>query len=72
MLDAGVIIQQPLTLYAIKVHLRHVLDLTDKAVVDALGTTFTELDGAWEEHMINGKPVPTHVLAVAAHDSGQF
>jgi len=53
------------------VQLKHVLDLTDKAV-GALGTTFAELDTPWEEQMKNGKFVPTHVLAVAAHDSGRM
>jgi RES domain-containing protein len=72
LLDAGAIIQQPLTLYAIRVQLKHVLDLTDNSVVEALGTTFAELDAPWEEQIRNSKPVPTHVLAIAAHNSGRF
>ena len=62
----------PLTIYAIHVKLNRVLDLADKAVVDALGTNFAELKEAWAQQMKNGDPVPTHILAEAVYDSHRY
>jgi hypothetical protein len=72
LLEAGVIIKRPLITYAIKVKLKHVLDLTDRAIIETLGTTFEELNGPWKEQLKNKKPVPTHILAHIAHKVDRF
>jgi RES domain-containing protein len=51
---------------------RGLLDLTDPSVLAQLGTDLTELDGPWEEQVLNGDPVPTQILAIAAYASKRF
>ena len=72
LLQAGAVLPYPLTIYSIKVKLKHVLDLTDPVNCKALGTTIKELDGPWEQQMKNGDPVLTHILASAAYATGRF
>jgi RES domain-containing protein len=72
LLEAGAVLPYPLTLYSVKVKLKYVLDLADPEVCKALGTTLQELDGSWEQQLKNSVPVPTHILASAAHASGRF
>lgn len=70
---AGVAIPQPTTAFSMNVNLhRGILDLTDAAILDALGTNLAELDGPWEEQMKNGDPVPTQILAKAVYESKRF
>lgn len=52
--------------------IERVLDLTDKAVVKALGTTVAELKAPWAQQLKNGNLVPTHVLADAAYGSNRY
>jgi len=62
----------PTVIIAITVDIEHVLDLTVQATRDALGTDETELTRPWFEQMIAGNPVPTHILAHAAHSLDRF
>jgi len=70
---AGIAIPQPTTAFSVKVDLhRGVLDLTDAATLVQLGTDLTELDGPWEQQVLNGDPVPTQILAIAAYATNRF
>ena len=51
---------------------RGLLDLTDVSVLAQLGTDLTELDRPWEQQVLNGDPVPTQILAIAAYASNRF
>lgn len=62
----------PMIVYAIQVTLKHVLDLTDKNVLNALDTTVEELQGPWADQVLNGVDVPTHLLAEAVHKTHRF
>ncbi|MBY0548046.1 MAG: RES domain-containing protein, partial [Candidatus Obscuribacterales bacterium] len=73
LVHAGVAIPQPTTAFSMSVNLhRGILDLTNAAILDALGTNLAELDGPWEEQMKNGDPVPTQILATAVYESKRF
>jgi RES domain-containing protein len=70
---AGIAIPQPTSAFSMTVDLhRGLLDLTDPNVLAQLGTDLTELDGPWEKQVLNGDPVPTQILAIAAYDSKCF
>ena len=70
---AGIAIPQPTSAFSMTVDLhRGLLDLTDPSVLAQLGTDLTELDGPWEEQVLNGDPVPTQILAIAAYASKRF
>ncbi|MBP9093444.1 RES family NAD+ phosphorylase [bacterium] len=70
---AGLAIPQPMSSFSMTVYLhRGLLDLTDTEVLAKLGTDLTELDGPWEQQVINGDPVPTQILATAAYASKRF
>lgn len=62
----------PVIVYAIQVNLKHILDLTDKNVLNALGTTIEELQGPWADQVVNGVDVPTHLLAGTVHKTHRF
>jgi RES domain-containing protein len=62
----------PVVIYAVKVNLEHILDLTDNAVLNALDTTVAELQGSWENQVAAGVCVPTHLLAETAYKTHRF
>lgn len=62
----------PVVLYGIEVRLVHILDLTNRTVLEALDTDEAELKGPWAQQLKNGDLVPTHILASAAYDSHRF
>jgi hypothetical protein len=62
-----------MTVFSMKVKLQQgLLDLTDASVLGQLDTDIAELDGLWEQQVLNGDPVPTQILAVAAYASNRF
>jgi RES domain-containing protein len=70
---AGIAIPQPMSAFSMKVDLHQgLLDLTDASVLTQLGTDLGELDGPWEQQALNGEPVPTQILSIAAHASSRF
>lgn len=60
----------PWTIIAVKGALTNIVDLTDTAIQNALGTSRQELTGDWAYDQSQGLTPPTHVLGVAAHQSG--
>ncbi len=62
----------PLVVFAVSVHLEHILDLTDNSTLKALGTTVAELQEPWADQMASGFAVPTHLLAIAAYKTNRF
>ena len=64
--------QPPLVVFAVSVHLEHILDLTDNSILKALGTTIAELQGPWADQMASGIDVPTHLLATAVYKTNRF
>ncbi len=70
MLPSGPVPQQtpPLTLFAIQGIVTRVLDLTNAAILDALGTSEQEVGGPWARMVTP----PTQILAQAAYESGIF
>ena len=62
----------PMVVFAVSVHIEHILDLTDNFTLDALGTTVAELQDPWADQMNNNIDVPTHLLAIAAYKTNRF
>ena len=62
----------PTVIIAININVEHMLDLTDPVVRMALATNQDELAGPWLEQMLLKQPVPTHILARAAHRCNRF
>jgi len=60
--------KDPFTVVHVNGRLTRVLDLRDRAILDALGTTVDEMTGAWR---VKRAP-PTHRLGMAAHESERF
>ena len=66
------VIANPTVQLTIQVNLERVLDLTDKSVLTALGTTVDELIGPWRKQMIKKLFCPTQVLANAMYADGSI
>jgi hypothetical protein len=60
-----------LLLYTVQVRLRNLLDLTDVAVQQTLGTTPAELASPWR-HRRSNKQAPTQLLGAAIAKSALF
>ena len=57
---------------AVQYYLETVLDVTDPAVQQVLGTTPAELTGHWRQARNRGQTPPTQQLGQAVYDSGLF
>ena len=66
------VLANPTVQLTIQVDLERMLDLTDAAVMSALGTTVDELTGPWRKQMIKKLFCPTHVLATAVYNHGMI
>ncbi|MBX3077114.1 RES family NAD+ phosphorylase [Candidatus Obscuribacterales bacterium] len=66
------VIANPTVQLTIQVNLERVLDLTDKNVLTALGTTVDELTGPWRKQMIKKLFCPTQVLANTVYANGSI
>lgn len=62
----------PTVILNLAVHLETVLDLTVNTTRVSLGTTVAELTGNWQWQLAIGATPPTHHLAEAAFNSGNF
>jgi RES domain-containing protein len=70
---AGIILPPaPVIVYAVDVSLERVLDLTNDVILNALGTTRTELQSPWASRVVSGLNVQTHILAEVAYKSHRF
>jgi len=62
----------PVILFAIKVELERVLDLTDAGIQAALKTNVAELTATWRLKQHRKIPVPTQTLGTLIFQSGRF
>lgn len=63
---------QPWVFVTIRGILQSVLDLTDAAVMAAVGSNQQELTGAWRLAVSGAAEAPTQLLGRVCHDSGRF
>jgi RES domain-containing protein len=62
----------PWVLVSVEGLLLRVLDLTDPATREAIGTNLQELTGAWLPVQAEGNEAPTQVLGRVCHQTGRF